>query len=244
MAFSFARNILSFFSSWEYPGRQGLGCNVVNTADDTANFQSFLTLLKKQAPAGLTLSAAVRIAPFDVNGTPTTDVSAAAAALDYIEIMNYDIWGNWNTESGPNAPLDDSCAPADEQGGSAASAVKAWTAAGFPAHKIVLGVAGYGHSGFVDPSAAFDGSSLAAYPTFANSTIPPGDDWDVLSPAGSVDVCGNSTAGYTGVWNFAGMIEKGVLNADGTPASGFSHRFDSCSQTVSYSVQWARASVS
>src|SRR6266850_274670 len=39
--------------------------------------------------------------------------------------MNYDIWGSWSPTVGPNAPLDDSCAPSQQ--GSAKSAVKAWT---------------------------------------------------------------------------------------------------------------------
>ena len=51
-----------------------------------------------------------------------------------IAIMNYDIWGSWSNTVGPNAPLDDSCAAV--QAGSATSAVKAWTGAGFPASKV------------------------------------------------------------------------------------------------------------
>lgn len=49
-------------------------------------------------------------------------------------IMNYDIWGSWSSTVGPNAPLNDSCAPT--QDGSAVSAVKAWTSAGFPADQV------------------------------------------------------------------------------------------------------------
>jgi chitinase len=48
--------------------------------------------------------------------------------------MNYDIWGSWSTGIGPNAPLDDSCAPT--QAGSAKSAVAAWTGAKFPANQV------------------------------------------------------------------------------------------------------------
>jgi len=47
--------------------------------------------------------------------------------------MNYDVWGSWSTGVGPNAPLDDSCAPTKT--GSASSGVKAWESAGFPASK-------------------------------------------------------------------------------------------------------------
>lgn len=48
--------------------------------------------------------------------------------------MNYDVWGSWSPTAGPNAPLYDSCAPA--QDGSAQSGVTAWTAAKFPANQV------------------------------------------------------------------------------------------------------------
>jgi chitinase len=52
-----------------------------------------------------------------------------------VAIMAYDIWGSsWSTSVGPNAPLDDSCAPT--QAGSITSAVKAWTNAKFPANQV------------------------------------------------------------------------------------------------------------
>lgn len=54
----------------------------------------------------------------------------------YSAIMNYDVWGSWSAGVGPNAPLDDSCAPT--KAGSAASAVKAWTDAKFPVDKVHL----------------------------------------------------------------------------------------------------------
>lgn len=81
-----------------------------------------------------------------------TDVSAFADVFDHvgmytsrtkperglilgIAMMVYDVWGSWSTGGvGPNAPLDDSCAPT--KAGSAESAVDAWTAAGFPANKV------------------------------------------------------------------------------------------------------------
>lgn len=102
------------------------------------------------------LSAAVGITPFmGPDGTPMTDVSGFGNVLDHIgtyllcawivchcvkltsslaAIMNYDVWGSWDTTVGPNAPLNDSCASA--QDGSAVSAVNAWTGANFPANKV------------------------------------------------------------------------------------------------------------
>lgn len=124
----------------------------------------------------------------DASGNPSVNVSAFAKTLDFIEVMNYDIWGSWSSSVGPNAPLDDSCASPANQQGSATSAVAAWTKAGMPAHQIVLGVASYGHSFSVTPSNAVKNGALTAYPAFVASNQPVGDAWDDTP---GVDVCGN-----------------------------------------------------
>lgn len=54
--------------------------------------------------------------------------------MNLLAIMNYDVWGPWSNGIGPNAPLDDSCAPT--QVGSAKSAIAAWTGAKFPANQV------------------------------------------------------------------------------------------------------------
>jgi len=214
---------------WEYPGKQGIGCNAVSP-QDSANFLSFLQELRAQ-PAGkhIILSAAVYITPFaGADGSPMTDVSAFSAVLDYIEIMVYDIWGSWDTTVGPNAPLNDTCAPPAYQEGSAVSAIQAWTSAKFPANQIVLGVASYGHSFFVPRSIAIaSNGDLAAYPAFNASLQPSGDKWD--DPAG-VDQCGNPTS-VGGIFDFWGLVDGGFLNKDGAVAKGIEYRYDSCSQT-------------
>ncbi|KAG0707044.1 glycoside hydrolase family 18 protein [Suillus ampliporus] len=214
---------------WEYPNHQGIGCNIVNS-DDTANFLSFLQELREDGTgSNITLSAAVSVTPFrDSNGNPSTDVSGFAEVLDYIAIMDYDVWGSWSPAVGPNAPLNDSCATSSEQQGSAVSAVKAWSNAGMPIDQIVLGVASYGHSYSVKPSDAFVSGTktLAAYPPFDASNQPKGDAWDV----GSVDACGNYQ-GSGGAFDFWGLVDGGFLNSEGTTAQGIYYRFDSCSQT-------------
>jgi chitinase len=112
-----------------------------------------------------------------------------------IAIMSYDIWGSSSASVGPNAPLDDSCAPT--QAGSATSAVNAWTNAKFPPDQvwkyfssdymltfgcggqIVLGVPAYGHSFYVTPANALNSTGqLAAYPPFDASKQPAGDKDD------------------------------------------------------------------
>lgn len=89
--------------------------------------------------------------------------------------MAYDVYGTFSTVgAGPNAPLQDSCAPTQNQLGSGASAVKAWTAAGFPANQILLGVPSYGRSYTVESSVIGDDSKkLAEYPAFDKNVVPP-----------------------------------------------------------------------
>ena len=219
-------------SSWEYPNLQGIGCNTIN-ADDTQNLLSFLQELRKDPVGGkLTLTASTGVTPFrDASGSPSKDVSGFAKVLNYISIMNYDVWGSWSSGVGPNAPLNDTCAAPANQVGSAVSAVKAWTAAGMPANQIVLGVPSYGHSFSVSPEDAFvEGSEteLAAYPKFNAAKQPLGDAWD---DTGSTNACG-VYQGPGGTFNLWGLVDGGFLTTKGNPAQGIYYRYDACSQTV------------
>jgi hypothetical protein len=76
--------IYSVFYSWEYPGKPGIGCNIVSP-NDSANFLSFLQTLRANGAQNLTVSAAVSITPFiGSDGNPMSDVSAFAEVLDSI----------------------------------------------------------------------------------------------------------------------------------------------------------------
>ncbi|KAI9458899.1 chitinase [Lactarius psammicola] len=207
---------------WESPNKQTIGCNLIS-ADDSANFLSFLQTLRNQDGAkDLIISAAVSITPFvGPDGNPLTDVSGFATVLDYIEIMNYDVWGSWSSGVGPNSPLDDSCAAPANQQGSAVSAIKAWSTAGFPTNKIILGVAAYGHSFHVNQSSALDASGNINF-------NPRGTDGMALQVG--VDVCGNPNV-VGGVFTFWGLNEAGFLKDDGTVADGIKYTFNCCSKT-------------
>lgn len=185
----------------------------------------------------LIVTAAVGPAPWlGKDGNPVGDVSAFAKVLDYVAIMNYDMWGSWSLTVGPNSPLDDSCeAVAAHRAGSATSAVNAWKKAGMPSDHIVLGIAAYGHSFRVRKSDAFVRGAegqLALFPPFDAKDVPVGDKWD--DAGGEVDVCGVKSQHPGGTIVFGGMISLGYLQQDGTPKSGKYHRFDSCSKTVSF----------
>src|SRR6267154_3452751 len=144
--------------------------------------------------------------------------------------MNYDVWGSFSNSVGPNAPLNDSCAPPANQQGSAVSAVQAWTAAGFPDNQIIIGVASYGHSFRVQQSDALDASgNIKLFAPFNKLDQPAGDKWD--GTAGGVDICGNPNV-VGGVFDFWGLIDAGFLGVDGTPSHEVSSTFDECSKTV------------
>ena len=218
--------------SWEYPGKQGIGCNVVSP-DDTTNFLLFLRQLRNTTTGrSLILSAAVYILPFaDSSGSPSTDVSGFAEVLDYIAIMNYDLKSNPSFGVGPSSPMDDSCAPLDAKNGSAMSSVAAWSTAGIPASKLVLGVGAYGHSYTIASSVALDQANptiLNAYPAYTPGNRKVGDRWD---GRGGLDVCG-AMDGPGGVYTYWGLIEEGFLRPNGSAAPGIVTRYDDCSETV------------
>ncbi|KAH7877124.1 glycoside hydrolase superfamily [Lentinula edodes] len=228
---------------WEYPNKQGIGCNIVN-ANDTDNFLAFLQELRTDpVGANLTLSAATAITPFfDSKGNALTNVSAFADVFDFVTVMNYDVWGSWSTGVGPNAPLNDSCAAKPNQQGSAVSAVAAWYTAGMPVEKIVLGVPSYGHSFSVNQTSAFVSSTeLAAYPPFNATAFPLGDSWD--TGATEPDACG-LLENNGGVYDFWSLIENGYLDTEGNFTSEFPHRFDECSQTPYLYVEDAELMIS
>lgn len=64
------------------------------TGADSANFLLFLQELREALPSGALITAATQVWPFaGPDGNPLKDVSAFAKVLDWILVMNYDIWG-------------------------------------------------------------------------------------------------------------------------------------------------------
>jgi chitinase len=77
---------------WEYPNQAGAGNE--HSPDDTANFYKFLSQLRKKLPSNARITTATQVWPWaDKNGAPLTNVSNFAQVLDWVLIMNYDIWG-------------------------------------------------------------------------------------------------------------------------------------------------------
>ncbi|KAG8890569.1 hypothetical protein FRB98_007123 [Tulasnella sp. 332] len=150
---TFVANILKVYKQydidgididWEYPGNMGQAGNIVSSSD-SANFILFLKDLRAALPSGAVITAATQVWPFaGPDGNPMSDVSAFAEALDWILIMNYDVWGSSSTP-GPNAPLSNACKNSTQPLANAIAAVKSWTEAGMPAKQITLGLPSYGY---------------------------------------------------------------------------------------------------
>ncbi|KAG2360563.1 glycoside hydrolase superfamily, partial [Suillus spraguei] len=192
-------------NSWEYPGKQGVGCNKISS-------QPRYPLNPSQTLAeNLLLTSPV-----------------FAQVFDYITLMNYDVWGPSSTHVGPNAPLNDTCASPENRQGSAVSAIKVWTAAGMPINKIVLECTWNEHANLpgthmpdvlpvLKNTPDEPGTNTPDLSDSKTPDQPLGDAWDDIS---SVDVCG-----------ILGLMDAGFLNKDGTPADGIDVRYDECSQT-------------
>ncbi|CAK5278698.1 unnamed protein product [Mycena citricolor] len=160
---------------FECSGSEGIGSNFVSPSDS----DSFLLLLQelRAKSDSLQLTAAVGMTPFSgSDGAPMRDVLEFAKVLDRIELMVYDVWGSTTHY------------------GSVTSAVQEWTGAQFPADKIVLGLAAYGHSFRVTPSNALVHSHLDTSAAVSGTTPPGPNDTDT-----------NPTA-VSGTYTFAELV--------------------------------------
>ncbi|RUS27988.1 glycoside hydrolase superfamily [Jimgerdemannia flammicorona] len=208
---------------WEYPGRVGDDCNHWSTAD-SANYLVLLKKLRAALPSGSLLTAAVPVNGITgPDGSALSDAKEFAAVFDWVNIMIYDIHGAWDSVSGPNAPFR---ALNDPTGStfSVIQAIQLWQQTGFPASKIVVGTAFYGHSltTTVDLSKNDPTNQYGAI----SSVVPPGDQTD----APWSDPCG-LPAVYSGEWRWKYLRSQGVLTTPTTAASPWIRKYDTNAQT-------------
>ncbi|KAF9484028.1 glycoside hydrolase family 18 protein [Pholiota conissans] len=211
---------------WEYPGKRGDSGNHFR-ASDSANFLLFLKLLRQTLPTTARISAAVETIPFvDNQGNAMVDVSEFAAVLDWVVIMNYDAWGSLS-DPGPNAPLHDACNNSTQPSMNAVAAYNAWTAAQFPASKLVLGLPSYG---YINPSTATHLRARTESPERSRKDDLNDDFVTVVSADGGSDH----------QVQFRELVEQGALvrstnSSDSIPRfvgnGGFERIWDSCSDT-------------
>jgi chitinase len=208
---------------YEYPSQEGAAGNLVDAANDTANFLAFLQLLRGVLPTSAKITAAALSRPWaGPDGAPLADVRAFAAVLDWILVMNYDVWGS-SAAPGPNAPLADACGNSTQPAANAHTAVQAWSAAGLPPHQITLGLPAYG---YLSRSAATSLRGRARKVHAADA----GPALTLVNGDGGAD---------NGQVQFRALVAQGALvrAAPGTGgpafagAHGFERRWDACSAT-------------
>jgi len=204
---------------WEYPGRQGMSCSLVNAQADSANLLSLLQELRQALDSTfgqgkMEITLATRVEPFDGPNGPLSDVSAYATYVDRINVMAYDVTGGWSKSTGPNAPLDGST--------SQNSAIQAWLGAKWPAQKIAMGLPFYGRA---LTTTTVMSNTLSGTPI--SSTVPQGDSDD----APYADPCPGSPSVYSGVWQWRHLRDQGVLTTTTTCGSGWARNWDSTSST-------------
>lgn len=133
---------------WEYPVSGGLTANR-NRSADKVNFTLLLQQLREKLNAqgerdGNSYLLAIA-GGADHSFTEKTQLDQIAKYVDYATIMTYDIHGPWDHYTDLNAPLRTPAQFSPQYQWSAAQAVDAWKAAGFPASKIMLGIPFYGY---------------------------------------------------------------------------------------------------
>ncbi|KAJ1667700.1 hypothetical protein IW140_001242 [Coemansia sp. RSA 1813] len=233
---AFLNNIVSYIKKynldgvdidWEYPGREGDTCNIYDPNNDTNNFLSFLQDLRKQLDStygagSKLLTLAVRVEPFDGPDGPIDNVAPFAKVVDYINIMTYDIAGTWNPTTSPNSPLQ--YAPGQGPQFSVASAIDAWSSAGWPTSQMNLGIPSYGYALTAQKNMLNDPSNMYAS---ISSVAPQGDQDD----APWADPCAGGPAVYSGQWQWKHLRDQGLLTTTKTAASPWVRTWDNATST-------------
>lgn len=133
---------------WEYPVGGGLPGNTTRAADKQ-NFTLLIKLLRSTLDAHGQADGKrylLTIAGGSHEGhVKNLALSAIAPCLDFAVDMTYDMHGDFDRYTDLNAPLYPSTGQSPQEVWSVDQSVRAWTAAGFPKSKLVVGVPFYGH---------------------------------------------------------------------------------------------------
>jgi chitinase len=77
--------------------------------------------------------------------TANTELTKIGGIVDYASVMTYDIHGTWDSCTDFDAPLYAPTETSPQYKWSVDQSVRAWTAAGFPASKLIVGMPFYGY---------------------------------------------------------------------------------------------------
>ncbi|KAL9547909.1 hypothetical protein PS6_006893 [Mucor atramentarius] len=211
---------------WEYPGRQGAGCNSLDAQKDVPNLLTLLQELRAALDKAFDTHKEISIAGYSEafkteSGAASNEVTASIGkVLDRVNIMSYDINGAWNNETGANSPLD---APND--GISFNSAIDFWISAGVPASKLTGGLPFYGRSTTATEDMTKSGS---LYQGQVSGDPPKGDSDDAVWQDPN---CSKSPSGLSGIWKFGNLMSEGILDTPTTAKAPWIRTWDKGSST-------------
>ena len=121
---------------WEYPGQTDRGSSPQDRKRFTYLCQELSAAYK---PQGLLVTAAVKAS---VDATSVSyEVKEISKALDFINLMTYDMYGSWDDYTGHNSNSNPNAFPHNVD-----LTVKTWIEKGAPANKLVLGLSTYGRN--------------------------------------------------------------------------------------------------
>ncbi|KAJ1643407.1 hypothetical protein LPJ64_004808 [Coemansia asiatica] len=148
--------------------------------------------------------------PYLGPNVPTVDYAPYAQAVDYGFTMAYDYFGSWTDYTAPNAPFID--VPFYQ--GSFRNTTDAWLDAGWPADKLVAGLAFYGHSSVVKTDMS------------ANTT----NQYEPIFNHMSID---GPVSGISGTWTWRDLREgkDSALSDPTTAGAGWVRTWDSYTMT-------------
>ena len=134
---------------WEYPGGGGADKSK-GRPEDTKNFTLLLADLRRaldeqgKAEGGNKHYLLTIAAPASPNQYRRMELGRIHRSLDWINLMTYDMAGDWSRLTDFHAPL--YSPDGNDESGSADATVRGYLAAGVPAEKLLLGVPFYGRA--------------------------------------------------------------------------------------------------
>ncbi|KAF7428523.1 hypothetical protein PC9H_007747 [Pleurotus ostreatus] len=215
---------------WEYPNSEGSGNP--HSSKDATNLLTFVKILRSRMGWSKIISAAVPHQPWlGPDARPMRNVSDFAAQMTYVNIMNYDVSGG-TAPPGPNAPLGNACNKAKLANANAQAALGFWTAAGFPANKLLLGLPLYGY--VIRSSATKMSASLVDNVEHMGKHLIPGTykheegDSD-MAPAGDLTHLYGQQIGFNQLVSMRALKKQ----KDGSYVgdNGYKRGWDNCSST-------------
>jgi chitinase len=183
-----------FDVDWEYPAAPGFGN--VNRPQDKKNFTALMSELRVALDREGAARGRSYVLTFAAGAGPywiaNTEMDAVQAVVDYVNLMTYDMNGDWDPRTGHHSNL--YAHPADPDRRSADRAVREFLVAGVPARKLVLGVPFYGrawgevepqHEGLYQPGRPLEPRIETRYGNLARLATEPGwvRRWDPLAQA-------------------------------------------------------------